>query len=579
MGIGGYEGATLIGEGGFASVYRARQPAFDRLVALKVLSKVQLDQRALRQFDRERAAIGSLSGHPNIVTVYEAGMTEGGLPYLAMEYLPNGSLADRVFREGPLPWPEVAHIGVRLAGALASAHESGILHRDVKPENVLMSNFGEPQLTDFGIARVLSAPETRTVDQAVSVAHAAPEVLNGERFSRQSDIYSLGSTLFTLLWGRPPFLRDDDELLLPLLVRITTVPPPDLRGRGVPEAMCELLERAMAKDPGGRPASALELAAELRQAQITDGLAPTVPFVTGTGPTAGAPPRTGPEGRPTPVSIATVTESTERATPAPPPRRSRSRRLLAGVPLVAAVVLALILRMGEDQGGLPGTRVTTETTKPVATTTSAAVTTTITPAVPFPPGTDPVPAGRYVTTQFSSPFELALPAGWRATATGTVDQLELERVGGDANSALTFLVVSQVVDPQLAPATSAGAVDAARPVPGDLVQWLRAHPRLTAGMASPVTKGALSGISLDLQVSSGYANPACGSAPPGRRCAVLFANADRVFYSLSEGYRARLYVLRLGQQTLVAAVEAPAAEFDRFADAAEQVLASLRPRG
>jgi hypothetical protein len=576
LGIGGYEGAALIGEGGFACVYRARQPAFDRLVAVKVLSKVRIDQRALRQFDRERAAVGSLSAHPNIVTVYEGGVTGAGLPYLAMEYLPNGSMADRLARDGPLPWPEVAHIGVRLAGALQSAHETGILHRDVKPENVLMSGFGEPQLTDFGIARMLTAPDTRTVDQAVSVAHAAPEVLNGEGFSRRSDVYSLGSTLFTLLWGRPPFLRDDDELLLPLLVRISRMPLPDLRAHGVPDAMCRALEGAMAKQPEDRPASARELAESLQHAQREQGLPVTVPFLIGAG-LPPAPAIVGSHERPTPVAGAATTDVPLPLTTPPQRRRRRARWAVVGVPLVAVVVMMATLRGGEDHPSADAPVVTTETTPPATVTTAVATTTTVS-AVPFPSGTEPVRGGRYVATRFTSPFEFGLPEGWRATDTSVEQQLELVRVGGDGGSALTFMDVSQVLDPQLAPASSTEARSAVRPAPGDLVQWLRAHPRLTAGDALPVTKGALAGTAIELQVSLGYANPACEAARAGRRCVLLFVNTEAVFYGLSEGYRARLHLLRLGQQTLVVAVEAPVADFDRFAPVAEQVMATLRSR-
>lgn len=574
LGIEGFEGEALVGEGGFARVYRARQPAFDRLVAVKVLSNVQPDDRAFRQFDRERASIGSLSGHPNIVTVYEAGLTGAGVPYLAMEYLPNGSLADRLDRDGPLPWLEVAHIGIRLAGALESAHHAGLLHRDVKPENVMMSPFGEPQLTDFGIARVLTAPETRTVNQAVSVAHAAPEVLNGGPFSYRSDIYSLGSTLFTLLWGRPPFLRDDDELLLPLLVRITTTPPPDLRERGVPDAMCRALERAIAKQPSGRHHSALALAEEFQRVQTAAGTVATVPFVVGARRDDVYPPLS-PAEQPTSVPVVAVTAPVTAS--ATRPVHHRSRWLLLVLSLLVAVVLLASLRGGGTPTAVPTPPDAGGPTSAVPTT--GAPTTTALAAVPFPSGTDPVPVGRYVTTQFTTPFAFGLTAGWRATALGVQEQLELVRAGGPETSALTLMQVTRVFDAQLAPASSAEARGAIREAPGDLVQWLRAHPRLTTGVAIPATRGALAGTSVDLQVALGYANPACGSTRLGDRCVLLFVNADSVFYGLPEGYRARVYVLRLGSQTLVATIEAPAAEFDRFIPEAEQVLATLRPPG
>ena len=569
LGIEGYDEAVLVAEGGFARVYRARQPAFDRLVAVKVLSKVALDERAMRQFARERAAIGSLSGHPNIVTVYDAGLTDAGFPYLAMEYLPNGSLADRLDRDGPVDWEEMARIGVRLAGALESAHLAGILHRDVKPENVMMTGFGEPQLTDFGIARVLTGPETRTVNQAVSVAHAAPEVLNGEPFTRRSDIYSLGSTLFTLLWGCPPFLRDDDELLLSLLVRITTLPPPDLRARGVPDAVCQSLERSMAKRPADRQGSALELAEDLQRAEVTTGARATVPYV------IGAPPHAGTEA-PARGAAATVQVPPPSA-PTQDLRGSgrKGRWLLVGLPLVLAVVALAVWRSAGDRtGGAAAPPVTAEPT-----TSSIATTSTTLAAVPFPSGADPVPPGRYVATRFSSPFEFELPEGWRAAYSSVGDQLELVRTGDPSASTLTFMRISRVFDSQLAPTTPGEAGNAVRDAPADLVQWLRAHPRLTTVDAKPVVDGALTGSALGAQVSLGYRNPDCETARPGARCVLLFANTDTLSYALSEGFRAAFHVLRLGTATLVAAVEAPVAEFDRFSAQADQVLSTLRPPG
>ncbi|HEX6595714.1 MAG TPA: protein kinase, partial [Acidimicrobiales bacterium] len=139
LGIEGIGRATRVGKGGFGVVYRARQEAFDRTVAVKVLSVPDGDRDAHRQFERECRSIGSLSGHPNIVAVHGSGYTPNGDAYLVMDYLAAGSLADRLERDGPLPPAEVAAIGVKLAGALAAAHAAGVLHRDLKPDNVLVS--------------------------------------------------------------------------------------------------------------------------------------------------------------------------------------------------------------------------------------------------------------------------------------------------------------------------------------------------------------------------------------------------------------------------------------------------------
>ncbi|MGZ6979453.1 MAG: serine/threonine-protein kinase, partial [Acidimicrobiia bacterium] len=147
--VPGYGNLVEIGRGGFGVVYRAEQADVHRVVAIKILSGY--DEDARRRFDREREAMGILSSHPNIVTVYASGFA-GDYPYLVMEYLDRGSVADEL-AHGPMSWREAIDIGVKLSGALQAAHSAGILHRDVKPENVLVSAYGEPKLADFGIAR------------------------------------------------------------------------------------------------------------------------------------------------------------------------------------------------------------------------------------------------------------------------------------------------------------------------------------------------------------------------------------------------------------------------------------------
>jgi YVTN family beta-propeller protein len=271
LGVPGMEDAVEIGRGGFAVVYRARQPELNRTVAVKMLT-ARLDESGREQFAREGRAMGALSAHPNIVSVFGTGTTATGRPYIAMAHLREGSLADRVDLDGPLPWAEAVRIAIKLAGALETAHRAGTLHRDVKPENVLLSDYGEPELTDFGIARVEGRYETGTGQIAVSAAHAGPEVLEGRSASVRSDVYSLGSTLFSMLAGRAAFARRPDETLMALYLRIAGEPIPDLRPRGVPDAVCRVVERAMAKDPDRRQGSAAELGRQLQEVQRRAGL-------------------------------------------------------------------------------------------------------------------------------------------------------------------------------------------------------------------------------------------------------------------------------------------------------------------
>jgi tRNA A-37 threonylcarbamoyl transferase component Bud32 len=258
----GYADLSRIDEGGFAVVYRARDTRFDRMVALKILRSERLGDRQLRRFRAECLATGRVCSHPNIVTVYDAGTTSGHRPWLAMEYCSGGSLAHRLATQGPLPVADVISIGARLCSALSAAHQAGILHRDVKPHNVLLTSYGEPALADFGIASVVVEDETVTETAAYTVVHAAPEILAGKAGTAATDIYSLGSTLYTLLAGQAPFAKEASAGLGPLVTRILSNDLPAIARPGVPPELEQLLRRSMAAEPQDRPAPA-ELGASL----------------------------------------------------------------------------------------------------------------------------------------------------------------------------------------------------------------------------------------------------------------------------------------------------------------------------
>ena len=274
LGIPGIEGGIPVGRGGSAVVYRAQQPAFRRTVAVKVLAVPDLDDGSRRRFERECQAMGLLSDHPGIVTVYEAGFTTIGRPYLIMAFVDGGTLDDRINREGPADPEAVTRMGVTLAGALETAHHADVIHRDIKPENVLLSGYG-PQLSDFGIARITGGHETRSGVITASIAHAAPEVLDGKHPTVAADVYSLGSTLYAFAAGAPALVKNTDESILPLMLRIHSEPVPDLRDRGLPGEVASVIARSMAKDPAGRPASALALGREFLDAQKALGYKPT----------------------------------------------------------------------------------------------------------------------------------------------------------------------------------------------------------------------------------------------------------------------------------------------------------------
>jgi serine/threonine protein kinase len=261
----GYENLVRIDQGGFATVYRARDSRFDRTVALKVLRSDSLNDRQLRRFRAECLATGRVSSHPNIVTVYDAGTTHGNRPWLAMEYCSGGSLAHKLAVQGPLPVADVISIGARLCSALSAAHQAGILHRDVKPHNVLLTSYGEPALADFGIASVVIEDDTVTETAAYTVVHAAPEILEGRSGTAAADIYSLGSTLYTLLAGQAPFAKEASTGLAPLVTRILRNDLPAIARPGVPPELERLLRASMAGEPRDRPASAAELGVALTE--------------------------------------------------------------------------------------------------------------------------------------------------------------------------------------------------------------------------------------------------------------------------------------------------------------------------
>lgn len=272
LGIPDVEDSTEIGRGGFGVVYKAHQARFDRTIAVKVLEQAQLDEAGRQRFERECKALGALSGHPNVVTIYDSGFTAAGWPYLVLEYLPDGSLGDRVDRDGPLDIDQATELIVKIAGALETAHRIGVLHRDMKPENILLGPYEEPKLGDFGIARVQGATVTSTSTIWGSPAHAAPEIIEGKGATIQTDIYSLGSTLYVLLSGRLAFQRETDESIIPVLARIATELPPDLRPVGVPDDVWTVVARSMAKDPAKRQATAMEFGTELQAARQAIGL-------------------------------------------------------------------------------------------------------------------------------------------------------------------------------------------------------------------------------------------------------------------------------------------------------------------
>ena len=243
--LDGFTILRTIGRGGAATVYLARQESLQREVAIKVLRQEVEDTKVWRSFQREARTIAQLSGHLNVLNVYTAGRSASGQPYLVTEYMNRGSLADVIAKQGPLSPRSVGEIGVAVADALTAAHAVGILHRDVKPANVLLSSDGHVKLGDFGIARLLAGKSETTTDSvAFTPEHVAPEILRGEPEGPWSDVYGLASTLFEATTGQPLFRRGPDERIEALLSRRLMETPPPL-GPQIPTALAVPLAAAL----------------------------------------------------------------------------------------------------------------------------------------------------------------------------------------------------------------------------------------------------------------------------------------------------------------------------------------------
>jgi tRNA A-37 threonylcarbamoyl transferase component Bud32 len=359
--VAGYTILRTLGEGGAAVVYLARQEALDRLVAVKVLRHGVEDERAWRQFRREARTIARLSAHPNVVTVYTAGRSQAGHPYLVTEFLDRGSLSDVIAAEGPLPPATVAKVGVAVADALEAAHALGILHRDVKPGNVLLDRHGRIKLADFGIARLLSGRSTTTTDViAFTPEHVAPETLRGEPDGPWSDVYGLASTLAAALIGTSPFARRPDERVEALISRKIMSPAPVLPV-SVPPALGRTIRHALDPEPTGRP-SLIEFRQQLAAAADRSGVGLPAP-----------PPRSAAM----PAPVAPDVGSAALAEPLVAQlRRGRRRRFAIAMALAvaaAAIVFVAVFATARRDGG----EATSTTIRIVAPATAGAATSTI----------------------------------------------------------------------------------------------------------------------------------------------------------------------------------------------------------
>lgn len=366
---------TLLGTGGFGSVFRVDHDDLGRREAVKVLRRA-LDPKGIEEFRREARHMGSIGPHPYLLTVFDAGVLESGRPYVVAEYVPGGSLQQRLVDGGALAWSDAVTLGCKVAAGLQRCHDAGVLHLDIKPANILIDADSQPRLADFGVARsrlgsgvTTGAPEDSALI-ATTMAYSPPELLEG-KVSEATDVYMLAATVHALCCGHPPFPR-----------------PRDLTEFGVPPAVAAVIDGALDPDPERRPASAADLGAALTAA-------------------AAAPP-------PEPVRDSEVADTTD--------HRTSSRRAPTAVLGVAVVaVLALVI------GGWM-----LRNQSPATSSIGTVVTVTLEPVTA--PGEDPFVTELVAATDLRAPSPPELEKQPAAGDAGTVSGTEPGLYGGSNNA-------------------------------------------------------------------------------------------------------------------------------------------------
>jgi|YNPMSStandDraft_1061717.scaffolds.fasta_scaffold01457_2 serine/threonine-protein kinase len=265
--VGHFRLLRRLGQGGMAEVYLAEQLTLQRLVAVKVLkSRLAADPKAVARFQREARAAAALI-HPNIVQIYEVGCSDG-IHFIAQEYVQGENLRQWLARHGSPDVPTAISIIKQAALALAKAAELGVIHRDIKPENILISRSGEVKITDFGLARILTEPETLTLTQTGMTVgtplYMSPEQLEGKPLDSRSDIYSLGVTCYQMLSGQAPFTG---ETVLSLAFQHLHKEPTPLESLcpHLPTGLCRVVHKMLAKSPQQRYGSPQELLVDLHK--------------------------------------------------------------------------------------------------------------------------------------------------------------------------------------------------------------------------------------------------------------------------------------------------------------------------
>ncbi len=486
--VPGLSGLTVLARGGYSTVYRARQDSVGREVALKIDTRPLDDERDRRRFLREAEAAGRMSGHPHVVKVFDAGVTGDNYPYLVMELCTGGSYSGRLKTYGPLPPAEVRDVGVRIADALHAAHQAGILHRDVKPANILINAYGVAGLADFGLAALPDPSRELSVTiEALTPAYAPPEVFRMERPSPLGDVYSLAASMYALLAGRPPRWPDTGSPSLATMVQILDEPVPDIPG--VPVGLTNVIRRAMATEPAHRYPNAAEFRDALGAASLDPATAAPAGAVPAVPPPAGGPSSGGPvSGQPWSPAYASPGAFAAPGGPSVPPTSgggNPGRRTLLVLAGVAALVVLLL--GGGATGIYLATTPTDPSPPPQTAPTSAARPSAPTPSSALPPL---LPSGQLLGNACELAAQSASLAGIQARCPerpecwGSVSGGAAQRRSCTSRHSWETYVIGT-----LSPSTSAGDPQSVRDDPGVRALCTRQILQLIALQAGQPTEG------------------------------------------------------------------------------------------
>ncbi|MEY2404288.1 MAG: hypothetical protein QOD38_1839 [Acidimicrobiaceae bacterium] len=417
LGIPGITEVTELERATAYTTYRVRDAGSGQYVLVKIMHAGSRPPSVVARFNSEQDVLVELASHPNLVSVFGHGVTAGGEQFDVTEIPGPTTAADRFATTPPMTGPEVLRLGVRTAGALESAHRGGVLHGDLRAANIVLGENGEPGVADVGLATLIGS-SVATADEPSDLEHASPEQLEGQYLTPASDQYSLAATLYRLLAGEAAFVRPTDTSVVPVIKRIATEAPPDLKPKGVPAAVADVVHKALSKNPGDRYASMQAFGRALQQAEVALGLPMTdltvmtpatqlptvweVPAptpVAAPAPAAGAPPAKGPPPSGPPSGG-----------PPAPAAGSKSRTPLfvgIGVAVVVVLVGALLLTRGGDdkKKASASSSVTTTTAKRRASSSSSATSDS---------ATDIVPAGFSIASESfdHGAVEVFVPSDW-----------------------------------------------------------------------------------------------------------------------------------------------------------------------